>query len=255
MDFAGKGAPLSAEGIRGAVERLGVEPAALWAVLRVETSGCGFLSDRRPEILFERHVFARETAGRFTRTAPDISHPTAGGYGRRGVHQYERLARAVALDRRAALRSTSWGIGLVMGFHAAVLGYGHVEQMVTALVESEDEQLRAMTVFVANQGLHHALQRGDWTGFMRGYSAASVLANGSDARLRDEYLALRTLGLPDLRIRAAQLHLTYAGLDPGPVDGRMGSRTRAALAEFQRENGLHATGNLDDATLDRLASL
>ena len=53
MDFAGTGAPLSETGIKLETERLGVEPAVLWAVLRVETNGCGFLSDRRPQIAAE----------------------------------------------------------------------------------------------------------------------------------------------------------------------------------------------------------
>lgn len=254
MDFAGRGAALSPDGIKAAVDRLGVEPAALWAVLRVETSGCGFLHDRRPQILFERHVFARETGGRFTLTTPDVSNPTAGGYGLRGTHQYERLARAIALDRRAALRSASWGIGQIMGFHAELLGYGDVERLVAALVESEDEQLRAMAAFVANHGLHHALQRSDFTAFARGYNGVGFERNRYDVRLRDEYAALRAGGLPDLQVRSAQLYLTYAGLDPGPIDGKAGNRTRAAVVAFQRQAGLDATGDLDEATLARLAS-
>ena len=38
-----------------------------------------------------------------------------------GKYQYERLAAAMVLNRRAALRSASWGIGQVMGFHAETL--------------------------------------------------------------------------------------------------------------------------------------
>jgi hypothetical protein len=35
------------------------------AVLTVETLGSGFLPDRRPRILFERHFFPSETKGAF----------------------------------------------------------------------------------------------------------------------------------------------------------------------------------------------
>ena len=55
--------------------------------------------------------------------------------------------RAITLDRRAALRSTSWGIGQVMGFHAESLGYPDVETMVKAMVADEDEQLRAVATY------------------------------------------------------------------------------------------------------------
>ncbi|MGG7377547.1 N-acetylmuramidase domain-containing protein, partial [Escherichia coli] len=42
----------------------------MWAVIHVESSGAGYQADRRPKILFERHVFHRLTGGRF-----DAAHP------------------------------------------------------------------------------------------------------------------------------------------------------------------------------------
>jgi peptidoglycan hydrolase-like protein with peptidoglycan-binding domain len=52
--------------------------------------------------------------------------------------------------------------------------------------------------------------------------------------------------------RAAQQALKTEGFDPGPVDGRMGPRTRAALSDYQRKNDLPVTGMLDDATKVKL---
>ena len=109
MEFAGPGTPLSENGISAAADRIGVDAARIWAVLRVETKGWGFLSDRRPQILFERHWFHRETRGAFSQTAPDISDKTPGGYGAGGTAQYDQLGRVIALDRRAGLRSTPPG--------------------------------------------------------------------------------------------------------------------------------------------------
>jgi N-acetylmuramidase/Putative peptidoglycan binding domain len=255
MDFAEDGLPLSEAGMTAVRDLLGgVEPEALWACLRVETSGCGFLRDRRPAILFERHVFHRETGGRFDVSAPDVSDATAGGYGAGGVHQYDRLAAAIALDRRAALRSASWGIGQVMGFHAESLGFADVEAMVAALVTSEDAQLRAMAAFIKSSGLDGAMRRRDWTAFARGYNGADFAENAYDKKLEREHAQLVARGLPDLRVRSAQLYLTYRGLDPGPVDGRMGERTGKALREFQATAGLAVTGLADDPTLARLAA-
>ena len=56
------------------------------------------------------------------------------------------------------------------------------------------------------------------------------------------------------RIVAAQRALAHHGHDPGPVDGRMGPRTRAALSAFQTERGLTPHGQLDDATFERLVT-
>ncbi len=40
--------------------------------------------------------------------------------------------------------------------------------------------------------------------------------------------------------------------DPGPIDGKMGPKTRAALKAFQEANGLKGTGQMDDQTADKL---
>ncbi len=53
-------------------------------------------------------------------------------------------------------------------------------------------------------------------------------------------------------VRAAQQALHDQGFDPGPVDGRMGPRTSSALRDYQTKQGLTATGQLDDATMDKL---
>ena len=252
-EFVGKAKPLSQQGIDAATARLEVGGAEIWAVLTVETSGCGFLPDRRPKILFERHIFHRETNGKFDATAQDVSNQTGGGYGAGGAHQYERLARAVALDRRAALRSASWGLGQVMGFNAESVGFASVEHMVQEMAESEDTQLRAMLEFVRNNGLHRAMQQHAWRTFARGYNGSDFEQNEYDKKLDRAFTRLSTGGLPDLRVRAAQILLTYRGMDPGPVDGQIGDRTRTALRTFQNGAGLPATGRPDDPTMAALA--
>jgi peptidoglycan hydrolase-like protein with peptidoglycan-binding domain len=52
--------------------------------------------------------------------------------------------------------------------------------------------------------------------------------------------------------RAAQEALKTQGFDPGPIDGRMGPRTSAAISDYQRKNDLPVTGMLDDATMAKL---
>jgi peptidoglycan hydrolase-like protein with peptidoglycan-binding domain len=56
----------------------------------------------------------------------------------------------------------------------------------------------------------------------------------------------------DPDVRAAQQALMDKGQDPGPIDGRMGPKTQAALRGFQQAEGLQVTGMLDDATKDKL---
>lgn len=162
--FEGLAQPLSAAGVAATLDGLEVNAPALWAVLTVETKGCGFLPDRRPAILFERHWFSRMTNRKFDAQAPDVSNPSAGGY-IGGAKEHDRLQQAVALDRPAALQSASWGLGQVMGFNAAKAGFADAEAMVQAFLASEGAQLAAMAAFIAQAGLASHLRAGDWAKF------------------------------------------------------------------------------------------
>jgi localization factor PodJL len=53
-----------------------------------------------------------------------------------------------------------------------------------------------------------------------------------------------SLGSADL-VRQVQDLLAARGFDVGPADGRIGPRTRSAVAAFQEELGLPATGEID----------
>ncbi len=50
------------------------------------------------------------------------------------------------------------------------------------------------------------------------------------------------------------MYLTFAGMNPGPIDGVMGARTQAALTAYQQQHGLSQTGAADDATLASLTA-
>jgi hypothetical protein len=89
--YAGKAFPIDSGGMQDALDLLGADAADLWAVIGVETSGCGFQPDRRMKILFERHVFSKTTNHRFDADFPDLSNVVPGGYGPGGAAQYDRL--------------------------------------------------------------------------------------------------------------------------------------------------------------------
>jgi len=245
------GAPLDAQGLKQALGVLSGGAAELWAVIAVETSGCGFLPDGRTKILFERHVFSKHTSGRFDAQHPDISNPRPGGYlGDAG--EYGRLKRAIALDREAALLSTSWGLGQVMGYNAKYAGYPSVGAMVEAFGASESAQVVGMASFIKSQGLASALQAHDWARFARGYNGPAYRKNSYDTRLAAHLEYLKHGGLPDVNVRAAQVYLTYLGFDVRGVDGVVGRFTRSALNQFQQANGLALTDKVDTTTLEAL---
>jgi hypothetical protein len=251
-EFIGSGAPLSREGLAEASDSLGVGLPELWAVLAVETRGCGFLPDRRPKILFERHVFHRRTSGRFGVKAPDLSFAEAGGYGEDGAPQYGRLTRAIVFDRTAALESASWGISQVMGFNFGLVGFSNVEEMVSKMVSSEDAQLGAMSAYCHSAGLAAALKARDWRKFARGYNGEQFEKNKYDSKLAERHAHYLANGVPDIDLRTAQVFLHYLGFQPGLVDGELGPLTSLALKRFQAREHISETGQLDSQTFDKL---
>ena len=252
LAFRGNAKALSADGLTQVTGKLGVKAAELWTVLAVETSGCGFLPDRRPKILFERHVFHRLTKGRFD--DGEISDSKPGGYGALGAHQYDRLALAIEKDRAAALQSASWGVAQIMGENHTLAGFPNIENMVAAMSESEDRQLLAMSSFLIGNKLHLALKAHDWKTFARGYNGPNYAVNQYDVRLGGEFQRFSAAGLPDLDVRAAQIYLAYLGFDPGRIDGIAGRLTLSALADFRAHHGLPCSNGFDEAALAQLAA-
>jgi hypothetical protein len=250
LAFQGSASPLSSTGLTSVATSLGVFAPEVWTVLGVETSGCGFLPDRRPQILYERHIFHQLTGGQFD--DGDISDPSPGGYGPEGGHQYDRLAAAIQRDRTSALKSASWGIGQILGKNFALAGFPDVESMVAAMSESEDKQLASVGSFLISTKLHLPLRARDWTSFARGYNGPNFAVNHYDSRLNGEFLKYSAGPLPDLLARAAQLYLTYLGFHPGPIDGVAGRQTLAALAQFQAKSGLPPSSTVDDNTITAL---
>jgi hypothetical protein len=249
MDFQGAGAPATREGILAVLDRLNVKLPQLLAVVTVETSCCGCLVDRRPAILFERHIFSKQTGGQFNAQHPDISNPIPGGYSH-GSAEYNRLAKAAQFDRTAALNSASWGLGQLMGFNFDKAGYDSVEAMVQKNMESEDEQLTAMANFLRASGLDRPLAAQDWTSFARGYNGPDFARNLYDSKLAAAFQRYQHPPLPDITVRTAQMLLSYAGFNPGGVDGIMGKLTRAAAQDFREAHGMGTSDEIDDELID-----
>ena len=65
---------------------------------------------------------------------------------------------------------------------------------------------------------------------------------------------LQPLGLAQTHttVRGAQQALKDKGFDPGPVDGIIGARTRAAVKSYQEKNSLTPDGRLGPQTLTSL---
>lgn len=187
-DIARTGAPglLTDQDIADAAAALNVPPATIRAVREVEARGQGFdPATGLPIILYEPHVFHRETGGRFSAQHGGVSYAKWGDkpYPKTQGARWDQMKYAQRLDNPAALKSASWGMFQIMGFNHAACGYPRVEDFVDAMGAGEREQLMAFVHFVQHEGLDDELRRQDWAGFARRYNGAGFAKNKYDQKL------------------------------------------------------------------------
>jgi hypothetical protein len=173
--------------------------AIVRAVNKVEAPRGAYDPAGRPTTLYERHVFARNSApvGRFNLAVPDLS---GGPYGRGGYGalsaQYGKLCRAMALDPHAALSACSWGAFQVLGENWLGMGYASPWDMVQTLATGgEPAHLESFARFVQMKGLEDELRAckpGDpesCVPFVRGYNGAGFREFNYHVSLSDAALA------------------------------------------------------------------
>jgi hypothetical protein len=167
--------------------RIGVGEDEIHAVLDVESAGSGFDSKGRPKMLFEPHIFYRQLKGaeRDKAVAAGLAYPKwKRNYPK---DSYPRLEKAIAINKNAALRSASWGLGQIMGFNHGAAGYDSALKMVQAFMKDEDAHLEAMINFIVTNGLDDELRRHDWAGFARGYNGSGYAKHNYHGRLKAAY--------------------------------------------------------------------
>lgn len=172
-----------------AANSLGCEVAAIKAVAFVESGGkSGFKADGvTPKILFEGHWFHKLTKGVFTTALNrDISYPRwIKKYYNQDQHQ--RLQKATALNREAALMSASWGKFQVMGFNYKLAGFNSLQGFINAMYKNERGHLMAFVAFVKHRRLDDELRARDWKGFAYGYNGKSYAQNRYDEKIENAY--------------------------------------------------------------------
>lgn len=155
-------------------QKYGVDEKLIRAVINVESGGSG-LRNGRVLIRVEAHLLIREL-GDIAKQYLTIGNPIWTGHKFKGQEyhgnqdkEWEVLNFFAQIDAEKAYRSTSFGSGQIMGFHAEKFGYGSAVAMAEAF-KDQDEQIRAMFTFMKNGGMIDALKRGDIEGFVSSYN-------------------------------------------------------------------------------------
>ncbi len=186
--------PLSDYDYRVIARELGVEAAAIKAVVEVETgrTRSGFHSQGNPLINYDLPLFRRAAAKRGTSLAHHSSSEALNPvnikkYGSQQLAQQARYDAAKQIDSIAAMESTFWGMFQIGGFNWKLCGASSREEFVERMSTSEQEQLRLFAAYLENTGLVKYLRSRNWAAFARIYNGPSYAARGYHTKLAQAY--------------------------------------------------------------------
>jgi hypothetical protein len=257
-------------------QKAGIEPAALLAVIEVESAGKFFAlvnGRQEPLIRFEGHYFDHRLPDAAQQLARDagLSSPYIGKIPNPASQaaRWAMLERASAFSRPAALESTSWGIGQIMGSHWKSLGYESVEAFVETARSGAAGQIKLLIRFIEKNGLLPVLNSADWAAFARRYNGPLYRRNSYDTKLAAAYkrhrdgagpspdkpaaLPVIAFGSTGDAVRDLQLTLTALGYPVKPT-ATFDHATKAALMRFQKASGLASDGIAGPKTTAALAA-
>lgn len=176
---------------------LGIPPPAVRAVLKVVTLPYGFYGDGRPVVSFMGHIFWRRLKKRGIRMQAlrkkfkNVLYPKwSPEYKKKGVKEYKRVKKAMRIHPDAALRSTSWGMFQIMGYHYKKLGYETVYDFVKHQQQSETAQLEDFLRLLSTGKIEQALRTPDLKKFARQYFGPGYRRRGKLKKLRKQYAKL-----------------------------------------------------------------
>lgn len=271
VNFKGAGKALDKYDIPQLAYRIGVSEDHLQAFLNVESRSTGFDRAGRPVILNEPHVFYRNLRGveRADAVAQGLAYRTWGEqpYPKSSDDRYEWLRKAQLINSEAALKSCSWGSSQVLGENFSVVGFSSAEEMVKAFMDDEEEHVEAMVKFILANGIADDLRAGRWETVARIYNGPGYKKNNYHTKMAREYAKLTGVAdsgwqaakpvnviIPDAqmleRIQRKLGDLRYT--EVGWADGKMGSRTRAAIVAFRIDNNLPVHDQIDDEFITAL---
>lgn len=188
IDAATRYTTLSDEDFKIVADELGVEVAAIKAVVRIEagTSLQGFLAPGVPVVNFDRSMYnkARPTSNI---KAPASEKVPAGITNAHGKKEWTQLVAARKQNLEKANMGTFWGMFQIGGFNYKLCGCKTVQEFVDRMSYSEFEQLQLFANFITNTGMLKDLQNKNWAGFARKYNGASYKSRGYHTKMANAY--------------------------------------------------------------------
>lgn len=199
----GEPGTLTDDDYRAVAEELGVEVAAIKAVVDIETGNKhkGFYDTGKPIINFDLTMY-RPAARRngvdlaeAKRKSPEIFRgPNVAKYGSQQLAQQARLDAAIAIDEESALEGTFWGMFQIGGFNWKLCGTDSVQHFVALMSRSERDQLELFARFCEARNLVRFIKNKDWAGFSLRYNGPGYASKGYHTKMAAAYRKFKARG-------------------------------------------------------------
>lgn len=185
--------PLREKDYERIAKELGIESAAIRAVVEIETGKLhkGFNADGSVIINFDLPVFRQVTARRGIDirflTSEALEPVNIKKYGSQQAAQHARLKAAMAIDSISAIESTFWGMFQIGGSNWKLCGTASREEFVERMKRSEYDQLSLFANYIRNTGLLTHLKNKNWAVFSRIYNGPSYAERNYHTRMAAAY--------------------------------------------------------------------
>lgn len=226
--------------------REGVEPAALLAVVQVESVGQPYNSadPSYPTFLFERHKFYEALVHDDAKLNAAVAQGLAHNGWRRSTQYKDQgtaakrlalLKQATAISKEAAYASCSWGVGQVMGFNAKSIGFRSAIDMVEYMRAGKlVAQFDCMVRFIKSKNLLRHVKSKNFAALAQGYNGSGYAANQYDTKMELAYAQwVRALDDAEPEFTAADVQepdLPVLRMPPVPESMAQSREANGALA-------------------------
>lgn len=188
IDEATRYSGLTDNDFRIVAEELGVEIAAIKAVVSIEAGNQmkGFWAPGIPVINFDRSMYNKFRSKAANKAGAKGEQVPAGltGYAR---SEWAQLINARKVNADGANMGTFWGMFQIGGFNYKLCGCSSVNEFVRLMSYSELEQLELFAAFITNAGMVEYLRTKNWAAFARKYNGPSYARRGYHTKMANAY--------------------------------------------------------------------
>lgn len=188
VDESTRYSKLSDEDFRIVAEELGVEVAAIKAVVSIEAGANmkGFWAPGVPVINFDRTMYNRFRSKAKDKSGAKGEKVPAGltGY---ALREWTLLINARKVNAQGANMGTFWGMFQIGGFNWKICGCSSLDDFISRMSYSEREQLELFASFLKSTGFVRYLREKNWSAFARRYNGSSYASRRYHTRLAAAY--------------------------------------------------------------------